>query len=269
MKTQTNAPYILLLHSLLLSMFLACQAPTTEEVVEEKQTTQNTQLPEKKEQTDTNKQEVDAKPFVYGIDISKFQGDEMTFIKQKADSIAFVISKASEGITYVDPKFQQNWALIAENNLIRGSYHFYRTRDEPVAQANHYLKTIADLKSNDFPPIIDFESGGIDTTQSVEQIQRDLLTCLKTIEKKSARKPIIYCNVSDGNKYLNNKAFADYPLWIASYVQKDQPNLPKNWKSKGWAIWQKLDHYSIGETKNDFDVFNGNLQELKAFIEQH
>lgn len=38
--------------------------------------------------------------FVYGIDISKYQGDEVAFLDKQKDSLSFIICKATEGITY-------------------------------------------------------------------------------------------------------------------------------------------------------------------------
>ena len=48
---------------------------------------------------------------MYGIDISKWNGNEAEEIEPK-DSITFVICKATQGIKLVDPDFKQNVALI-------------------------------------------------------------------------------------------------------------------------------------------------------------
>lgn len=138
---------------------------------------------------------------VYGIDISKYQGDEVDFINKKENSLSFVICKATEGVTYTDPDFQHNWEMIAQKGLIRGAYHFYRCDDQPEAQSKNYLDKISDLQKTDLPPIIDFEEGGIDKTQSVEQIQMTLITFLKEIENRTSRTPIIYTDVNTGNNF--------------------------------------------------------------------
>lgn len=206
---------------------------------------------------------------VYGIDVSKYQGDELDQLNFKAEGISFVIIRATEGITYTDPDFTQNWDDVKSAGIIRGSYHFYRTNDAPGLQANHYLTTISNLEKSDLPPVVDFEEGSIVGTPSAETVQKDLLAFLKEIEKKSARKPIIYTDINTGNKYLTQSEFADYPLWVANYTSNEQPNLPKTWKEEGWAFWQKSGSYKIGNTTNDYDVFNGSLEDLKAFIQEH
>jgi len=203
---------------------------------------------------------------IYGIDISKYQGDEIAFLDKKTDSLQFIICKATEGITYIDPDFKHNWAKISEKNFIRGSYHFYRSNDDPIAQARNYINALTTIQKTDFPPIIDFEEGGIDQSQSVTQIQTTLHVFINEIEKKLKRKPIIYTDVNTGNKYLNKTVFSNYPLWIANYNNRDQPELPTAWQGSKWVLWQKSASYKIGATLNDFDIFNGSLIDLKKFI---
>lgn len=203
---------------------------------------------------------------VYGIDISHHQSNEIDNIFKHTDNLSFVICKATEGITYTDPRFLYNWKAIKNHGLIRGAYHFYRSQDSPVDQATFFLKTIAAIESTDIPPIIDFEAGGIDKSISVDEIQSSLRIFIQEIEKQLKRKPIIYTDVTTGNKYLNSSYFSKYPLWIANYTDKKSPDLPHAWKKKGWLIWQRKSTYRLDDQNNDFDVFNGNISELKAFI---
>ncbi|MBL4568194.1 MAG: hypothetical protein JKY69_00455 [Flavobacteriaceae bacterium] len=204
--------------------------------------------------------------FVYGIDISHFQNNQIDFINKQKDSLDFIICKATEGVTYTDPDFLHNWKMIKEKSFLRGAYHFYRSEDDPLAQAAHFLNAISDIKSTDIPPIIDFEEGGIDKSKSVDEIQSALKIFLKEIENKSKRKPIIYTDINTGNKYLNKPVFADYPLWIANYNGKKIPDLPNAWKNNGWLIWQRSSDYKIKSTTDDFDIFNGSLKEFQEFI---
>ncbi|KAA3639222.1 MAG: hypothetical protein DWQ02_04025 [Bacteroidetes bacterium] len=206
---------------------------------------------------------------VYGIDVSKYQGGELDHLDFKAEAISFVIVRVTEGITYTDTSFTRNWTDVKNAGLIRGAYHFYRSNDAPGLQVNHFLSTITNLEKSDLPPIIDFEESSIVGNPSTEAVQKNLLAFLKEIENKSARKPIIYTDINTGNKYLTQSEFSDYPLWVANYTSSEQPDLPKIWKEKGWAFWQKSGSYKIGNTTNDYDVFNGSLDDLKAFIQEH
>jgi lysozyme len=206
------------------------------------------------------------KPNIYGIDISHHQNNEIDVVIKNSDSLDFIICKATEGMTYIDPKFTRNWRMIKDHGFIRGAYHFYITKDDPITQAKFFLKTIDNIDSMDIPPIVDFEEGGINESQSVEKVQSALLLFLNHIETQSNRKPIIYTDLNVGNRYLNHSNFSDYNLWIANYSQAKKPNLPKAWAQKGWTIWQKSETYKINNKKNDFDIFNGNQIEFKEFI---
>ena len=203
---------------------------------------------------------------VYGIDISMHQDNEINSIYRATDSISFVICKATEGITYTDPKFNQNWETIKKHGFIRGAYHFYRSQDDPVDQALNFLAICSKVERTDFPPIVDFEETSIDGTPTKEKVQSDFKVFMNIITKESKRTPIIYTDVNIGNEYLDTVEFSKYPLWIANYSTKSKPHLPKTWKDKGWLIWQRSIDYKIGEIKNDFDIYNGNLASLKEFI---
>ncbi|MFT7250898.1 MAG: lysozyme, partial [Flavobacterium sp.] len=203
---------------------------------------------------------------VYGIDISHHQNNDIDSISKSTDSLSFVICKATEGVTYTDPLFLKNWITIKERGFLRGAYHFYHSEDDPLAQATFFLKTIAGIENTDIPPIIDFEEGGIDKSQSVDEIQSSLKIFINEIEKQLKCRPIIYTDFNTGNKYLNNTDFSDYALWIANYNGKKSPDLPDTWKKKGWLIWQRKSTYKLDSQNNDFDVFNGQLLEFKEFI---
>ena len=221
---------------------------------------------EKKDTTAVTKKEA---PFVYGIDVSSYQGDETELINSKKDSIGFIFCKATEGITYLDPKFEENWIQIKADGFIRGTYHFYRSADDPIEQAKFFAKTIETITDSDLAPVVDFEGGGIDQSQSVEVIQKDLDRFLQALEKQLGRKPIIYTNIPIADKYLNDSKYTSYALWIANYVKKDQPDLPITWKDKGWTFWQRNATYKLDNFTDDSDVFNGDLSKLKSFIVEY
>ncbi len=184
----------------------------------------------------------------------------------KKDTLSFIICKATGGITYVDPMFTSNWKNISDNGFIKGTYHFYYCHDDPIDQAKNYLNTVGTISSTDLPPIVDFEETSIDQSMSVEEIQSDLIQYLDYIKQETGRNPMIYTDPNTGNHYLDNPKFAEYTLWEADYIKADQPNLPSAWKGTKWMFWQQSDHYEINNTTNDFDLFNGSVEELKKFI---
>lgn len=205
---------------------------------------------------------------VTGIDISKFQGDEIDFITKKKDTLSFIICKATEGCTEKDPDFKNNWKMIREKGFTRGAYHFYHCGDAPNLQAEHFLSVLEPVLISDFPPIIDFEEKSIDGNDEKINIQKNLLLFLKLIAQKTKRTPIIYTDKYTADAYLNDPQFATYDLWIAYYhPDATGPLLPAIWEKKKWLIWQKNNHYKISHTANDFDIFNGNQADLRRYID--
>lgn len=246
---------------------LACNSPKQDSTSSQTDTTSVTSTAvDRNPAADTTPTIKLALPFAYGIDISKYQGEEIEFISAKQDTLTFVICKATEGLTMIDPDFTTNWSTIDQKGFIRGAYHFYHCADDPVKQATHFISTVKAFEKEDFPPIIDFEESSIDKTCDVRQIQSNLLVFLKQVESKTGRKPILYTDNNTGAKYLDNQAFLEYPLFIADYQNGNTPRLPGTWKNKGWTIWQKSESYKIHSTTDDFDIFNGGMEELNRFI---
>ncbi|MEO1514464.1 MAG: GH25 family lysozyme [Bacteroidota bacterium] len=209
-----------------------------------------------------------AATFCKGLDISHFQGKEISDLSKEEDGFTFIFCKATEGLGYIDPNFYFNWANIPQKGFIRGAYHFYHTADNPIRQAEHFTSVIASMKETDLPPVVDFEGGGIDKSQSVESIQEDLLSFLQEVEKRMNRRPMIYTDIPSGNKYLDRPEFGQYPLWVALYITGPQPRLPKAWQGNPWLFWQRSSHYIVHGQNNDFDLYNGNLNSLQNFIKE-
>lgn len=212
------------------------------------------------------KVEPDSQKFTYGIDISKYQGDEMSLLSKKKDSLSFIICRSTEGVTYTDPYFYTNWETAKEKGFIRGAYHFYLSNDSPESQSANFLNAIKDLQDTDLPPIIDFEEESIAKGSNKEQVIENLWKFIFLIEEKSGRKPIIYTDVNIGNSYLTASRFANYTLWIANYTTGEDPTMPGAWEGMDWVLWQKMDNYHYDKVLNDFDSFNGSLADLKMMI---
>ncbi|MCG8574678.1 MAG: hypothetical protein MI810_07325 [Flavobacteriales bacterium] len=200
--------------------------------------------------------------YAYGIDVSHWQGDEIRKTNQLSDSLSFIICKATEGITYVDPEFDSNKVFLDSSKYYSGYYHFYRCEDSPIAQAQFYVNQVKTFGDKVLPPIVDIENQSKGSACTAADMD-SLLVFIQEVEKLTNYVPIIYTNSSFGKTNLTDSAFADYPLWVADYSDST-PELFGGWTT--WTFWQMSDHYMLGNTKNDLDVFNGNESELKKFI---
>lgn len=250
-----------ILFSLLIAgSFVACNTNHTS-------TTENTAV-ENTEAVEPTPVTKDTTSSICGIDISKYQGDEIDCLNKNQVQLTFVICKATEGITYTDPDFKNNWRLTQQKGFVRGCYHFYHCTDDPTAQANNYLSAIGTLSENDFPPIVDFEEASIDKGCNKSTIQKNLLQFLVILQQKTGRMPLLYTDLNTGNNQLTDTAFAKYCLWIADYNKAATPGVPATWKNKNWTFWQKSDKYTGADSliADDFDIFNGNQTEFFKFM---
>lgn len=199
-----------------------------------------------------------------GIDVSHYQGN-VDWNAVKAAGCSFGFAKCTGGLTFNDPRFEENWKNMAAASILRGAYHFYYNSDTPGAQVEHFLEKVGPLSSGDLPPMLDAEGGGfVDKNMPIEQYQQDVLAWLKLVESKTGRKPILYTGASFGASHLNSAALAEYPLWIAEYGVSS-PTIPSAWDSQGWTFWQNESKATISgiEGTTDHDIFNGTLAQLQ------
>ena len=197
---------------------------------------------------------------IRGIDISHYQGkidwDQLENAMIKKSPIRFIVMKATEGSTRVDPSFNENFSQAREYGYIRGAYHFWSNKSSARSQAYFFLKNVP-LEEGDLPPVLDVEHKPAD--KSVEDFQRDILTWLHIVEDRYHVKPIIYTYYKFRMNYLSSPVFDDYPYWIAHYyVDKIE------YKGE-WKFWQHTDAGKLPGIKGyvDFNIYNGSFYDLK------
>lgn len=197
---------------------------------------------------------------VRGIDISHYQQDIDWDRVRNAEidgvPIRFVFIKATEGADLIDENFNHNFYHARGNGFLRGAYHFFSTKSDPILQARHFCK-IVQLDSTDMAPVLDVETHeGL----SAAQLRRNVLRWMDYVENYYQVTPILYASSSFRKEYLNTPEFDRYPFWIAHYY------IPKL-KYKGeWKFWQHSDRGRIDGIDGhvDLNVFNGTYEELLA-----
>lgn len=160
-----------------------------------------------------------------GVDISNLNGSvNMSIIKNAGNS--FIIAKCTEGSSFIDSYYSKNIANAKALGMLAGAYHFARFKNVSGAatEANFFI-TNCKSANPDFVAL-DFEQTGIsgDMTNAC-------LIFLNAIS--SIAQPVIYCNPSYINSYLNS-SITKYPLWIANYGVSS-PSTPL---FGSYAIWQ-------------------------------
>ena len=197
---------------------------------------------------------------VQGIDVSHFQGD-VDWQQVARAGMSFAFAKATEGITYTDPRFAANWAGIQAAGLLRGAYHFFEANDDAAAQAQHFLATVQ-LAAGDLPPVLDVETTA---GMSNSQIWSGVSTWLQLVEQETGRQPLLYTAPGFWNAHQPDLALTRYPLWLADYAT--QPTLPTGWTS--WLFWQHSQTGSVAGVTGavDLDLFSGTVEQLHALAQ--
>lgn len=142
------------------------------------------------------------------IDVSSWQ----TGINVTTSGAQIVVTKASEGVNYVNPDCDRvvQDALNAGQGV--GVYHFAHTENDARREAQHFIDNTRGYIGKRIVPILDWEPSAPWNTSWA-------LTWLQTVKAAWGTKPIIYMNQSTENAYDWSTVVAgNYGLWIAAYT---------------------------------------------------
>lgn len=198
---------------------------------------------------------------IHGIDISHYQG-VIDWGQLKNNGmiekcpVRFVLIKATEGSTRIDPMFDDNFYQAREYGFIRGAYHFWSNTTSPESQARFFIKKV-NLEDGDLPPVLDVEHKP--KNMPVAEFQMNILNWLHIVEQEFGVKPIIYTYYKFKMQYLNEEIFEQYPYWIAHYY------VDKIEYKGSWKFWQHTDCGRLAGIKGyvDFDIYNGSYYDLR------
>ncbi|MEZ4296227.1 MAG: GH25 family lysozyme [Polyangiaceae bacterium] len=197
---------------------------------------------------------------VKGVDVSFYQGN-VTWSKVKAAGYKFAFARVSDGVNYPDDKFQQNWAGLKQQGMIRGAYQFFRPGQNATTQANMMVQAVGVLGDGDLPAVIDVETAD---GQSSATIVSKIHTWISVVEKGTGKKPLIYAASGFWDTLSGTGQLDAYDLWVANYGVSC-PYLPNTWDT--WKFWQYTDSGSIPGIAGGVDTnyFNGTFEQLAAY----
>jgi GH25 family lysozyme M1 (1,4-beta-N-acetylmuramidase) len=206
--------------------------------------------------------DVSATATVYGIDVSGHQGNvDWNYWWGQGKRFAFV--KATEGTSYKNPYFAQQYVGSYNRGFIRGAYHFaLPDRSSGPTQAN-FLASNGGAWSRDnqtLPAALDMEwnpYGSACYGKSQAGMKAWIKDFHDTYHGRTGRWPVIYTSTSWWNQCVGGgHGFQNtVPLWVARY-NSTVGTLPSGWTV--WSFWQ----YSSSPI--DQNRWNGSLDRLRA-----
>ena len=192
---------------------------------------------------------------VVGVDVSEFQETiDMSVLKQQG--IQFVIIRATEGSSYQDVCFAENWKNARDSGLLRGAYHFFSFDSSGASQALNFINTVRELRG-DMVPFVDVEYYGDKRSNPPEKedVISELKVYLDALEDYYGVKPVIYCSAEISKQYIDGN-FDEYQKWFRNVYEPFSAMF-----NRDWIIWQYcdtavLEGYYGGEKYIDLDVLN-------------
>ena len=210
--------------------------------------------------------EVPAGPPVEGIDVSNHNGN-IDWKRVAADGKQFTFVLATDGTSFTNPRYSEQYHGAKDAGLIAGAYHFARPDKSAEAQADRLLAT-ADYQPDgkSLPPVLDLEvdpKGGSCYGLSVSEMHQWTDTFNRKVKDATGKDPIIYANPSFWNQCMGGTdTYGDHALWLASYGV-DNPKVPAGFDT--WDFWQYTDSGKVsGISKpTDLNQFQGGIERLK------
>ena len=153
-----------------------------------------------------------------GVDVSHYQS-EIDWPAVAAAGVRFAYVKATEGATFLDPRFLDNVAKARDAGITVGAYHFFRfTSSQPIPQASWFWENIekAGLTGRDsLPPAGDLEWADHKEIDAKERAQR-AFKFMNNLESLAKRVPVLYLGPSFWKYELKETSTLDrWPLWQA------------------------------------------------------
>jgi lysozyme len=199
-------------------------------------------------------------PTVYGIDVSRYQGD-INWDLVAGHGVKYAFIQISRSLTDIDAKFPYNWRRAKEVGILRGAYQRFRPGQDVIGQADLFLQKLGPYEPGDLPPVLDVEDAdGLSPSEIAARVRQ----WIDHVEPRLGIRPIIYTGYYFWRDSVGGADFSQYPLWIANY-SATCPLVPPAWTR--WTIHQYSSTAMIpGITANTVDVnrFNGTLADLEA-----
>ena len=156
---------------------------------------------------------------VKGIDVSHHQG-EIDWQALRASGIRFAYIKATEGASFRDPHFAENWRRSREAGILRGAYHFFSLCKSGAEQAANFIAaTPTDQPS--LPHALDVEQ--MEACRNGERVAdpaAEIEAFLDAAKEHFHRRPVLYTTREFHDAFLSNgplkERISNERFWLRS-----------------------------------------------------
>ncbi|MBR4182796.1 MAG: hypothetical protein IKQ56_03130, partial [Lachnospiraceae bacterium] len=153
---------------------------------------------------------------INGIDISKWQGDDVDFAKVREGGVSFVMMRIAYHLTR-DTRFEKYYEGATAAGLKRGVYCYSMAKS--VAQARkeaENLLEILDGRELDYPIAMDLEDES--QLKGLSNADRtDMILAFKNRIEAAGYSFVLYANLNWLTHHVESDRLSDVNLWIARY----------------------------------------------------
>jgi len=206
-----------------------------------------------------------------GLDVSSAQGS-VDWQAAYNNGARFAYVKATEGTTYTNPSFTQQYNGSYNIGMIRGAYHYaHPDTSSGTAQADYLLAHGGGWSADGrtMPPAVSLQNNpsgaqcyGLSTSAMVSWIK----AFSDELYLKTTKYPMIFTTYAWWNACTGNSSAlaGTNPFWLASYTSTPPSSIPAG--TSTWTIWQSG---SSGIFPGGQDQFNGTWARLQALATNH
>ncbi len=151
--------------------------------------------------------------------------------------MVFAYLKASEGSSFVDPRFETNARAARRSGLRVGGYHYFSLCSPGAPQAEHFAGLLDAGRAMSMPPAIDLElQGNCADPPARADLLREVRAFIDVVERRTGQQVVVYAYPDFESRYEMSKVL-DRRLW----VRRIGPTPPTG----DWWIWQRNDHATV------------------------
>lgn len=201
---------------------------------------------------------------VQGIDVSRWQGT-IDWRAVAGAGVRFAFLKATEGVDYVDPQFQQNWKGAARAGVLRGAYHFMLWC-RPVAEQMAWFRRNVPADPSALPPVIDAEWNGNPRSCPRKASREQALSMIRemsaAMEAHTGMRPIIYTDITFHAEVLEGESLP-HEFWLRSVAAEPE----ERYRGRRWHFWQFTTTGRVPgiEGPVDRNAFAGSLAQFQDY----
>lgn len=192
-----------------------------------------------------------------GIDVSKWQGS-INWNRVKRAGVRFAMIKATEGIGYTDPCYDDNITGASAAGIACGCYHYLRgvTKQDVIAEADSFCDALDRHKSAvTLWASLDIEEKAHQDLGAKKLTDLVVLFCERV--RFRGYKPMLYSNNYFITCCYDYERIRHYPLWFACWYDGGEADRPQ--RDFDYVIWQqgvtRVDGIA-GDVDNDYGYFD-------------